>query len=283
MADVTLNRVGELLRSVLELLWNKPEGMPAKEIIAFLPEITQLTEYERGYSASTNTPRYERIVRLATAPLVKAGWLIKNNKGRWYITEEGRQACRRTPNAQELYKEALRLFDEVKQNAPAYAMVVEEAEEKAWEQIQKYLLDTKRIEFRTLIADLLVAMGYYVGWIAPPEKNHGQVDMVAYSDPIGVKGPRIMVQVKHKGQTITMEGLKAFLSALSPNDYGVLISSGGFTNEVMEEIRTDALQKTTLLDLENFFDLWIRYYEELSQEAKNRFPLKKIYFLCGFE
>jgi len=283
MADVTLTRVGELLRSVLELLWNKPEGMPAKEIIAFLPEITQLTEYERGYSAPTNIPRYERIVRMATIPLVKAGWLIKNNKGRWYITEEGRQACRRTPNAQELYKEALRLFEEVKQNAPAYAMVVEEAEEKAWEQIQKYLLETRRIEFRSLIADLLAAMGYYVGWIAPPEKDHGQIDMVAYADPIGAKGPRILVQVKHKGQAITMEGLKTFLSVLGTNDYGVLISSGGFTNEVMEEIRSDALQKTTLLDLENFFDLWIRYYDELSQEARNRFPLKKIYFLCGFE
>ena len=283
MADVTLTRVGELLRSVLELLWNKPEGMPAKEIIAFLPEITQLTEYERGYSAPTNIPRYERIVRMATIPLVKAGWLIKNNKGRWYITEEGRQACRRTPNAQELYKEALRLFEEVKQNAPAYAMVVEEAEEKAWEQIQKYLLETRRIEFRSLIADLLAAIGYYVGWIAPPEKDHGQIDMVAYADPIGAKGPRILVQVKHKGQAITMEGLKTFLSVLGTNDYGVLISSGGFTNEVLEEIRSDALQKTTLLDLENFFDLWIRYYDELSQEARNRFPLKKIYFLCGFE
>jgi restriction system protein len=283
MADVTLARVGELLRSVLELLWNKPEGMPAKEIIAFLPEITQLTEYERGYSAPTNIPRYERIVRLATIPLVKAGWLIKNNKGRWYITEEGREACRRTPNAQELYKEALHLFEKVKQNAPVYAIVVEEAEEKAWEQIQKYLLETRRIEFRALIADLLSAMGYYVGWIAPPEKDHGQIDMVAYADPLGVKGPRILVQVKHSGQAINMEGLKAFLSVLSTNDYGVLISSGGFTNEVLEEIRTDALQKTTLLDLENFFDLWIKYYSELSQEAKNRFPFKKIFFLYGFE
>ena len=66
MADVTLNRIGELLRSVLELLWNKPEGMPAREILAFLPEITQLTEYEKGYAPPTNTPRYERIVRLAT-------------------------------------------------------------------------------------------------------------------------------------------------------------------------------------------------------------------------
>ena len=101
--------------------------------------------------------------------------------------------------------------------------MAEEAEEKAWEQIQKYLLETRRIEFRTLIADLLSAMGYYVGWIAPPEKDHGQIDLVAYADPIGVKGPRILVQVKHKGQAITLEGLKAFLSVLNDNDYGVLI------------------------------------------------------------
>ena len=281
MADVTLNRIGELLRSVLELLWNKPEGMPAKEILAFLPEITQLTEYERGYSPPSNIPRYERIVRLATIPLVKAGWLVKNNKGRWYITDEGRQACRKYPNAQELYKEALRLFEDVKQSAPSYALVVEEAEEKAWEQIQKYLLETQRIDFRTLLADLLGAMRYHVGWIAPPEKDHGQIDIVAYTDPIGVKGPRILVQVKHKGQAVTMEGLRAFLSVLGANDYGLLMSSGGFTNDVTDEIRTDAFQRTTLLDLENFFDLWVKYYDHLGQEAQNRFPLKKLYFIYG--
>lgn len=255
--------------------------MPAKELLAFLPEITKLTEYERGYSPPSNIPRYERIVRLATIPLVKAGWLVKNNKGRWYITEEGRQACRRTPNAQELYKEALRLYEEVKQCAPTYAMVVEESEEKAWEQIQKYLSETKRIEFRTLIADLLAAMGYHVVWIAPPEKDHGQIDLVASTDPLGVRGNRILVQIKHKGQATTMEGLKSFVSVLNTNDYGLLISSGGFTNDVMEEIRTDALQRTTLLDIENFFDLWIKYYDDLSQEARNRFPLKKIYFIYG--
>lgn len=283
MADITLSRIGELLRSVFELLWNKPDGLPAKEIIAFLPEITQLTEFERGYSPPTNIPRYERIIRLATIPLVKAGWLVKNNKGRWYITEEGRQACRRYPNAQELYKEAIRLFEERRQSAPAVIMTVEEAEEKAWEQIQRYLQEARRIEFQTLAADLLEAMGYHVAWTAPAEKERGQIDIVAYVDPIGAKGPRILVQVKHKGQAITMEGLNAFLSVLGANDYGLLISTGGFTTEVKEEIRIDAFQKTTLLDLESFFDLWVKHYGKLSQEAQNRFPLKIVYFLFGRE
>jgi restriction system protein len=283
MAEVTLSRIGELLRSVLELLWNKPEGMPAKELMAYLPQVAELTEDEKAYAAPSGVPRYEKIVRLSTIPLVHAGWLVKNNKGRWYITEAGREACRKFPNAQELYKEALRLFEEVKQGAPAAAMVVEEAEEKAWEQVQKYLVETRRLEFRTLIAELLQAMGYHVAWIAPPEKEHGNIDMVAYTDPLGAKGPRILVQIKHKGQPTTMEGMKSFLSTLNEKDYGLLVSSGGFTWEVTEEIGTETFQKTTLLDLENFFDLWVKYYDKLSDEAKARFPLKKIYFLCWLE
>jgi len=279
MADVTLSRIGALLRGVLELLWNKPEGLPASEILAFLPELTALTEYEKGYSPATNVPRYERIVRLATIPLAKAGWLVKSNKGRWYLTEEGRQACRKFPNVQEFYKEAIKLLDEVRQNVPSYTIVAEEAEEKAWEQIQKYLQEIHRTEIQELIADLLTAMGYHIGWSAPPEKSRGQIDMVVYVDPIGVKGPRIFVQIKHKGQAITLEGLKAFLSALGAGDYGLLVSSGGFTGDVKDEIRDEAFQKLTLWDLENFFDLWIRFYDHLSQEARRRLPVKAIYFL----
>ena len=283
MADITLNRIGELLRSVLELLWSKPEGMPAREVLAFLPEITQLTESERAYSPSSGAPRYERIVRLATMPLAAAGWLVKSDKGRWFITEEGRQACRKFPNARELYKEALRLFDESHQGAPTYTLMIEEAEERAWEQIHRYLLETRLAEFRALVAELLRAMGYHVTWIAPPKKDHGQIDLVAHTDPIGARGPRILVQVKHKGQPVTMEGVSSFVSLLGANDYGLFISSGGFTGEVMEEIRTDPTLRTTLLDLEDFFDLWIEYYDRLSEDARRRFPLKKIFFLYGVD
>jgi restriction system protein len=279
MPDVNLSRIGALLRGVLELLWNKPEGMPANEILAFLPELTPLTDYEKGYSPSTNIPRYERIVRLTTIPLEKAGWLVKSNKGNWCLSEEGRQACRRFPNVQEFYNEAIKLLDEAKQSVPSYMMVAEEAQEKAWEQIQKYLQEIHRTEFQNLIVDLLTAMGYHIIWIAPPEKSRGQIDIIIHVDPISAKGPRILIQVKHKGQAITMEGLKNFLSALGSNDFGLLVSSGGFTRDVKDEIRNEAFQKLTIWDLEKFFDLWVRYYDHLSQEARNRLPLKAIEFL----
>ena len=189
-----------------------------------------------------------------------------------------------SPNAQELYKEALRLFEEVKQGAPAAAMVVEEAEEKAWEQVQKYLLETRRLEFRTLIAELLQAMGYHVAWIAPPEKDHGQIDMVAYTDPLGAKRTAHPGADQAQGAADHDGGHEVVsVGAESARTTDLLISSGGFTCEVTEEIGTDTFQKTTLLDLENFFDLWVKYYDKLSDEAKSRFPLKKIYFLCWLE
>jgi restriction system protein len=283
MVQITLHRVGELLRIVFELLWDKPDGLPAKDVFSLIPDLTQLTEYELGFSSLSNIPRYERIIRLATLPLVRVGWLVKSNKGRWHITEEGRQACKNFTNAQELYKEALRLYEEHRQITPDIVMNVETAEEKAWEQIQKYLQEKNPPEFQSMIAALLRAMGYYVAWVAPVEKNRGHIDIVAHVDPIGAKGPRILVQVRHKGQVLTIEGLKTFLSVLGQNDFGLLVSTGGFTGDAKEELRTETFQKVTTLDLETFFDLWISHYDKLSQDARNLIPLKLIYFLSPLD
>jgi restriction system protein len=39
--------------------------------------------------------------------------------------------------------------------------------------------------------------------------------------------------------------------------------------------------RLTLLDLQGFYDLWIKHYGQLSQEAHRRLPLKAVYFLYG--
>jgi restriction system protein len=65
-------------------------------------------------------------------------------------------------------------------------------------------------DFQQLVADLLRAMGYHVSWVSPPGKDGG-VDIIAYTDPLGTKLPRIKVQVRRVGQKIAMDGLKAFL------------------------------------------------------------------------
>jgi restriction system protein len=295
MADITYRRTGEFLRIIFEILWDKTEGLPAKFILDSIPNSIKLTDYEKGsYPSTPNSPRYEKIVRFATIDLVKAGWLVKS-KGIWYITEEGRQAYKRYKDPEEFYKEAVRLFYVWKHTRPItegptvgegegqeILLSVEEAEEKAWDQINQFLQNMNPYEFQELVADLLRAMDYHISWVSPPGKDSG-IDIIAYTDPLGANSPRIKVQVKHRDQPTPVEGLRAFMSVLGADELGLFISAGGFTGGAKDEARTQERRKITLIDLKNFYDLWVEHYDKLSQEARQRFPLKPIYFLAMIE
>ena len=283
MSNITMKRAGELLRSVFEILWDKSEGLTAKEVLALIPDFAKLTEEELKLSPETNTPRYEKIIRISTIPFTHAGWLIKNEKGRWYITEDGYQACRKFTNVQDFYTEAVRIYNIRRRVAPESVMEMEIAQETAWAQIEKHLHQLSPSELQLMLAELLRAMEYYPSWMAPAEKQRGQINLIAFSDPIGAKGQRIMAQIKHKGQAVTLEGIKSFLSAINPNDYGMIVSMSGFTNDAMQELHSNSFQRLTALDAPAFFDLWKQYYELIDQKARYLLPLKPIHFLSGLE
>lgn len=292
MAEITRRRTGQFLQIIYKLLLDKPDGMPAKEILELIPHSTSLSEYESGYyPSSPDSPRFEKIVRFATIDLVKAGWLVKN-KGRWFITEEGRQAYFKLTNPDDFYKEAQRLYHEWKKSRPIeeglegddvaeppkIGLTLEEVEDLARKQIQITLEALNPYEFQDLVADLLTAMGYFIYWVAPPGKDGG-VDIIAYNDPLGTNGPRVKVQVKHKiNSSIPVEQLRAFMSVIGIDEIGLYVSSGGFTSNVWDESRSQDKRKITLIDLDALVELWIRYYSKLSQEARQRLPLKAIYF-----
>jgi restriction system protein len=70
---------------------------------------------------------------------------------------------------------------------------------------------------------------------------------------------------------------------LGTDDVGIFVSTGGFTSDAMDEGRNQERRKVTLLDLQAVFDLWVEHYDELSQDARQRLPLKPIYFLAPEE
>jgi restriction system protein len=78
-----------------------------------------------------------------------------------------------------------------------------------------------------------------------------------------------------------VEGLRSFLGALGDNDFGLLLSTGGFTREAREELGKTEYQRVNGMDLVKFYDLWIKHYDKLSREAHDLFPIKKkvIHFL----
>jgi len=279
MRDLSVEYASELVRGVVELLWSRPEGLSGDEVIARLPEKIQLTEDLLNDPQSLFSPRYTGTVRLATLPLVKAGWLIKTDKGRWILTEDGRAACRRFLTPHELYLEAKRLQIDGQNDISRNLIFLEVIREEGWGITADYIKGKNSVEIRRLIALLLDAMQFHITWIAPPQKERGQIDMIASIDPIGANARRILVQIKHTGQPVTLEGIRSFLSVLGSDDFGLLFSSGGFTSEVRDAENKKGYQKINIMDLEKFYDIWLKYYDKLSREAHILLPLQTIFFL----
>jgi len=227
--------------------------------------------------------------------LVKAGWLLKE-KGRWTVTDEGRKAHQSIVDPEAFYKEAVRLFHQWKSNQPddieiagqegegdtpakAATITLEEAEEQAWQEIDQYLRGINPFEYQEIVAALLRAMGYHISWIAPPGKDGG-IDILAASDPLGTKSPRIKVQVKRQAQAVTVDGLRSFMALLGDGDVGIFVSVGGFTRDASGEARAQEKRKITLLDNEDLFDLWVKYHEKINDQDRRRLPLKPVHFLA---
>lgn len=296
MANITPKRNGEFLKIVFDLLSEKPEGLQPKAVLAAIAQRIALTEFEMGSYPSdpANRPRYEKIVRFATIPTVKAGWLVKD-KGRWFLTSEGLNALAQYKDSEELYRSAVAIYkkwatnrdlpeeddEELEEPSASSALIVlEEAEEQAWQQVQDFLLGMDPYEFQNLVGDLLSAMKYHVYWIAPPGPDKG-IDLIAFSDPLGTQSPRIMVQVKHKtSQTVSSKDLREFLAVLGPDRVGIFVSSSGFTRDAEEAARIQENKMVTLIDLGKFVDLWVKNFQNLSPDAQKRFPLQPVYFLA---
>jgi restriction system protein len=226
---------------------------------------------------------------------VHAGWLLKN-KGIWSVTDAGKKAMNDFPDPEEFYREADRLYrswkqslsgetekiedakDDVADTAAAKASVTyEEAEEQAWNEIEKYLHAMPPYELQNLVADLLWALGYHVDWVSPPGKDGG-IDIIAYKDALGIQVPRIKVQVKRVDQKIDTPTLKSFLANIHADDVGLYISTGGFTKDAEQEARSQSSnRKITLINLERLVELWIENLGRLKD--KSRLPLRPIYFL----
>jgi restriction system protein len=294
MAEVTRKRTGELLRKLFQLLMEHPEGMQAQVALKALENAVTLTEYEKG-SYTSGGRRFEKIVRFSTVDAVKAGWLTKN-KGLWSITDEGKAAFVTLQDPEAFYRQAVKLYQEWRASQPdadaesvepdnsnqptskEASITFEEAEEQAWKEIDQYLRGMKPYDFQELVGALLRGMGYHVVWIAPPGKDGG-IDLLAMTDPLGTRSPRIKVQVKRQQQAVSVEGLRSFMAVLGDDDVGLFVSTGGFTKDAAEEARTQEKRRVTLINSETLFDLWVEHYSKLTDDARRRLPLRPIHFL----
>ena len=110
------------------------------------------------------------------------------------------------------------------------------------------------------------------------------IDIIAYTDPLGTKQPRIIVQVKHRPDySVPSEDIQKLSGTLNRNsDVGIFVTSGQFSKPSIKEARNSRVH-IELIDFNRLISLWIEYYEKMSDEQKNMLPLQPIYFLGSNE
>jgi restriction system protein len=294
-------RVGELVRGVFRILLDNPEGLAARAVLERLESIVPPTDFEKSeYPNLPGVQRFKRITRFATIGPVKAGWMIKD-KGKWYITEEGKLAFQKYQNPEEFTRESDRLYYQwanqrpdaqlglEQENANAQGPSVgksatatstfEEAEEIAWGEIERFVQAMNPYDLQKLVAGLLRAMGYHVSSVAPRGPDGG-TDIIAHNDPLGISPPRIKVQVKrHEGKTPAND-VRSFLGVLGEGDVGIFVSTGGFTRDTEFEARAEKTRRLTLVNLEELLELWIQNYDKIEDSDKLLLPLKPVYYLA---
>ncbi len=152
-------------------------------------------------------------------------------------------------------------------------------QQQAQEGLRNYILDKNPYQFQDIVAGLLSAMGYFISMVSPKGRDGG-IDIIAYTDPLGTKPPRIIVQVKHTPfASISSDDIQRLSGTMKRDgDVGVFVTSGDFSPYAKAEARSSA-KHIELIDFDRFIELWIQHYNKMNHEVKALFPLQPVYFL----
>lgn len=270
--------------------------MRGKEVIENISARVEFDDYEKHRFEKTGYIRWQSILHFYTIDCMKAGFMRKQ-KGIWYLTEEGEEAINLGPekllevvtkkyrewHAREKLKEDKNAVDDndLEEEDPdqKQTALLEQYESQALEGIREFIISKNPYEFQDLAAILLKSMGYHISFVSPKGRDGG-IDIIAYTDPLGVKPPRIIVQVKHRpNDKISSDDIQRLSGTMKRgSDVGIFITSGGFSTYAVAEARSTD-KHIELIDFERFVTLWQQYYTNMSDEEKNQLPLHPIYFL----
>ena len=292
-AKIPIERVGEIMKIVLTELKNAGGEAKLKDLFERSEPKLKLSEYEKAVHEKSGYIRWRSIVHFYSIDCVKAGYLRKTS-GRWSLTPEGEKALKLP--AAEFIKSATERYRAWKANKPkpdeapevpeepgdeklVRQTAYELAEAQARSEIEDHINNLGWYDFQKLVAELLIAMGYHVPFVAPPGRDGG-VDVIAYKDPLGTVAPRIRVQVKHREEKVKVGEVRELEALLrKEGDVGLIVSSGGFTAEVEREIRASSKHIETM-DLDRLIKLWQQYYDQIREAGKLLLPMVKLFFLA---
>lgn len=149
----------------------------------------------------------------------------------------------------------------------------------ARDQIEKRIAsDFVGHDFTNLVSAILQAQGYQTR-VSPPGADSG-VDIVAWSGPLGLESPRIVVQVKSGSMTVDQPTLQGLIGSTQDTqaDHGLIVSWNGYTNAVRRRVN-ELYFRVRHWGRDELVDNLLANYDRLSEDIRAELPLKKTWTL----
>jgi restriction system protein len=127
-----------------------------------------------------------------------------------------------------------------------------------------------------LVAALLRAQGFTCKTGAVG--TDGGVDILAGSGPLGMDGPKLVVQVKSEQSPVSDPVVTQLLGSVSKHGsaQGLLVAWGGVTPQARKAL-LDNYFRVRMWDASDLVDRVTRYYSQLPEEIRADLPLKQVW------
>lgn len=292
----------KVLFAAFKILKDNGGSMRGVEMIDKIRATVQFDEWEQHQYEKTGYIRWESMLHFFSIDCQKAGF-IQKIKRQWILTPEGEAALKlgadgMLDKASAGYREwaSKRKLDEEEKDIVAVdtshkeetfeltqQMRLDRYQEQADESLRNFILIKDPYEFQKLVAALLSSMGYFISMVSAKGRDGG-IDIIAYTDPLGTKPPRIIVQVKHRPDAkVPSDDIQRLVGTMKrESDVGIFVTSGEFSPPAKTEARLSG-KHIELIDFDRFIELWIQYYDKMKDDTKNMLPLQPIYFLGSNE
>jgi restriction system protein len=151
---------------------------------------------------------------------------------------------------------------------------LDDFEAVAFERIKDQVNQLGWSDMQELVAGILRAMSYKTQ-VSPPGSDLGR-DILASPDGFGFEQPRIVVEVKHRKESMGSKEIRGFVGGRHKDDRGLYVSTGGFTKDARYEADRSSVP-LTLWTLEELTKALLDNYDGVDSRTRALVSLRTFY------
>jgi restriction system protein len=259
-------------------------GTPG-EVVEQIAEDLKLSEDIQSELLESRSLRFPNQVAWARFYLSREGLLDSSKRGVWSLTEKGFNTHLTFEEARSLFRKLVKVFAEERKKKKETASIEEEqapsekeiaAPINFRERLSQILLSIPPAGFERLCQRLLRESGF-VQVVVTGRSGDGGIDGHGTIQVNPLVSFKVLFQCKRFSNPVTPAIVRDFRGAMQGRaDKGIIMTTGGFTNEARREATRDGVPPIELVDQNKMIDMFVEL--ELGVKPAKTFEVDETFF-----